>query len=198
MHSVNNFQLYFLKIHANITFSSTPRSSEWSLPFRFSNQKFLYISQLPVRVTCSAPIILLDLITVIIFGEEYNLWSSSLCSLLQSPATSTVLNILFCPSRSVWRCSNSICYTAQNCLRFSCVVTIYIDMEYLKALYRHRPWWLRVKVQKNRSDDSPSNRLPTVGGNIQKPALKFCASPRQCLLSSCVQSKVRTACVCRL
>jgi len=30
----------FLKIHSNIIFPSTPRSSNWSLLFRFSKQKF--------------------------------------------------------------------------------------------------------------------------------------------------------------
>jgi len=35
---------YFCKIHYNLP--STHRSSNWSLPFRFSNQNFVCISQL--------------------------------------------------------------------------------------------------------------------------------------------------------
>jgi len=37
--------------------------------------------------TCPIPFILLDLITLITVDEAYKLWSSSLCSLLQSPTT---------------------------------------------------------------------------------------------------------------
>jgi hypothetical protein len=45
MNPVHKFPPYFPKTHSNI-FSSTPRSSKWSLPFRFSDQNLVFVSHL--------------------------------------------------------------------------------------------------------------------------------------------------------
>jgi len=44
MHPVHFCPSCFFKIHSNIIFPSTPRSSEWSLAFRFSNKSIVCIS----------------------------------------------------------------------------------------------------------------------------------------------------------
>jgi hypothetical protein len=43
----------------------------------------------PIRDTCPAYFMLLDLLALTIFGKEYKLLSSSLCSFLQPPVTSS-------------------------------------------------------------------------------------------------------------
>jgi len=53
--------------------------------------KILYAFLSPIRAACTAHLALLDFITFTIFGEEYRLWSPSLCSFLQSSDTSSLL-----------------------------------------------------------------------------------------------------------
>jgi hypothetical protein len=49
----------------------------------------------PMQATCPAHLILLALITLTILGEEYKPCSSSLCSFLEPPVTSSLLSTLF-------------------------------------------------------------------------------------------------------
>jgi hypothetical protein len=81
---------YVAEVHSNIIFPSTSMSSEWSLPIRFTNQNLVYIFHLSHACYVPRPLTILDVITLIIFGEPYKLWSSSLCSPFQPPATSSL------------------------------------------------------------------------------------------------------------
>jgi hypothetical protein len=77
---VHTFPPYFPKISSNIL-PSASRSPKWSLPLRFSDQNFV------LPHSCPTSLILLYLMSLIPFSAAYKLWSSSLCSLFQPPAT---------------------------------------------------------------------------------------------------------------
>ena len=61
---------HFLKTHLNIILPSKPGPSKWSLSLRFPHQNPVYTFSLPIRATCPVHLILLDLTTRTIFGEE--------------------------------------------------------------------------------------------------------------------------------
>ena len=87
---------HFLKTQRNIILPSTPVSSKSSLTLRFPHLNPVYTSTFPHTRYLPTHLILLDLITRTILGEEYRSLSSSWCSFLHSPLTSSLLgqNIL--------------------------------------------------------------------------------------------------------
>jgi len=90
-------QSHFLKIHLNIILPSTPGSPKWSLSLRFLHQNPVYVSPLAHTRYMTYPSHSSYFVTRKTLGEEYRSLSSSLCSFLHSPVTSSLLgpNILF-------------------------------------------------------------------------------------------------------
>ena len=86
---------YFLKIHLNIILPPTPGSPKLSLSVRFRHQSTLYAFPLPHTPCLPDHLILLDFISRRVMGEEYISFSSSLCSFLHSPITSSLLGPIF-------------------------------------------------------------------------------------------------------
>ena len=83
---------HLLEIRPNIIHPSTPRSPQWSPSLRFPHQEPIHTPlSSPIRATCPAHLILLDFITRTILGVQYKSCSSSLCNLLHSPVTSSLL-----------------------------------------------------------------------------------------------------------
>jgi hypothetical protein len=76
MHPIHIFAPYFSKIHSNVTFPPVRLFlPSGLLPSGFPT-KILYAFIFPMRATCPAYSIILDLTTLIIFGESHKLWVS--------------------------------------------------------------------------------------------------------------------------
>ena len=83
---------HLLEIHPNIIRPSTPRSPQWSLSLLFPHQDRIHYPLLTPTRHMPSPSHFFDFITHTILCEEYRSFSSSLCNLLYSAVTSSLLS----------------------------------------------------------------------------------------------------------
>src|SRR5215510_6671766 len=109
-HPVPTTPSNFQKIHFIIILPSSLGFPSGLFPSGFPTNNLCTPLSSPIRATCPAHLIILDLTTRTILGEEYRSFSSSLCNFLHSPVTSsllgpnTLLNTLF--SNTLSLCSS--------------------------------------------------------------------------------------------
>jgi len=113
MNPLRNVSCYFPKIRSNIILPSVPRVFRAVSSLQVFRLKFRKYFMSPMRATYPAHLILLDLITPIILGEAYKVWSFSLCCLFRTAEFTEFSRtciwdgslLEFLSRRSVWQLS---------------------------------------------------------------------------------------------
>jgi hypothetical protein len=150
-------QSCLLKTHVKILLLAMPRSSEYWLPFWFSNQTSAHII-IPIHATHPAHLILLHWI----FEKEYKFWRSSAYAFLHVPA----------------RASHLSCWSRQ-CSALSFLL-LYLSQLFQTQLTRHTNNGGSVFLW----DASQSSRTPVVRNPMIRQSWQFSVKICKCYWAS--------------
>jgi hypothetical protein len=105
MHLVHSLPPYFSRIYSNVIFPSTHRSSEWPLPFKFSNQNIVCISHRSHVCYMCHPSHPPRFGPLMITGGVYNFWSSLWPRMFISyrSANCTFMRCILFPQTILWK-----------------------------------------------------------------------------------------------
>jgi hypothetical protein len=130
------------------TILSVPRSHKYFFPSGFLTEFYVFLLISPMCAMCPIHFILSGLISTIIIGEEYKLWSSSVCNFLLSHVTSYlhIFSSEYCshiPSVYVlplmWETKFYMCNTTGR------IIVLYRLVFILVALWEDKSFWTEWK-----------------------------------------------------
>jgi hypothetical protein len=138
---VHNLPPYFRKIHSNVMLPSLPRSSEWSLPFKYSYKKLVRVPITPMRSTWPSHLILPYLIRSSLCILPHHLFSNTL-NLCSSLCVTDQVSQFHKTTESVTALHLRLLYFVLNFIFFFHMGT---ESIFSPPFWKHRFWQIFMK-----------------------------------------------------
>jgi len=167
---VHTLTAFAFKLYLSTVLPSA-RSPKWSLPFRFTDENVaqIYNFSHPCYMPCPSDSTWL-MISLVVYGEDYKLWSPSLYKFLHYPVTFSLLvpNILlstlfsdtfnFCSSLRVTTTTNgNVTKVSTDCLRHH--ASLQTGKQFACTLQNKKLFVILTRSYRNGSNPTVSNTL---------------------------------------